>query len=117
MKKIILILMIGVSLISYSKLMDRDHLKRSFRNKFTDAKVAAYCENGKIIYKGSFKNGKKEGEWVTYYKAEKIKLKGDYKNGKKEGVWISYYKDGKIKWKTNYKDGKNIDNMASRFTH
>ncbi|WP_156877336.1 toxin-antitoxin system YwqK family antitoxin [Psychrilyobacter atlanticus] len=125
MKKIILILMISMSLVNYSKSMGQNQLeskdtkeKRSFRSKFTDTKVAAYCENGKAIYKGSFKNGKKDGEWVTYYKAEKIKLKGNYKNGRKDGEWTTYYKDGEVKWKTNYKDGESIDDgTISKFGH
>ncbi|UUV16922.1 hypothetical protein NRK67_03170 [Fusobacteria bacterium ZRK30] len=125
MKKIILILTFSVILISYMKFINQNQLqssttnvKRSFKSRFTNAKVIAYCENGKIIYKGTFNDGKKDGEWITYYKCEIIKLKANYKDGKKHGELISYNKNGQIKSKSNYKDGKYINNnMMSRFSY
>lgn len=122
MKKILLILTITISSISYLKSVDQKQLeikpKKHFKDKFTNAKVIAYCEGGKVMYKGSYKNGKKDGEWISYYKGGKIKLKANYKNGRRDGELISYDKNGKIKFKSNYKDGEYIDdNMVSRFSH
>lgn len=125
MKKILLILTFSLILISYMKFINQKQLqskttkvRRSFKSKFTNAKVIAYCENGKIIYKGSFNNGKKDGEWITYYKCEIIKLKANYKNGKKDGELITYNKNRQIKSKSNYKDGEYINNSTvSRFSY
>ncbi|MCS5422613.1 MULTISPECIES: toxin-antitoxin system YwqK family antitoxin [Psychrilyobacter] len=91
MKKIILILVISIGLMSYSKSINQLHnknikLRRHFYNKFADTEVTAYSKNRKVIYKGHYKNGKKDGEWITYYKNGKIKSKEIYKDGRK----ISY---------------------------
>jgi len=88
MKKILLILMISMSLISYGKLINKKQLQN--RNG------VFYEVNQLIPY-----TGKK----VYYYKSGQIQIKAKFKDGKIEDV-ISYSKSGSILGKIKFKDGK-----------
>lgn len=96
MKKILLILVISISLMSYGKEINKKQLQN--RNG------VFYEVNQSIPY-----TGKK----VYYYKSGQIQIKAKFKDGKIEDV-ISYSKSGSILGKIKDRDGK-IENKLSYY--
>ncbi|NDI79316.1 MULTISPECIES: hypothetical protein [Psychrilyobacter] len=96
MKRILLILVISISLMSYGKSINKKQLQN--RNG------VFYEVNQLIPY-----TGKK----VYYYKNGQIQIKAKFKDGKIEDV-ISYSKSGSILVKTNDRYGK-IENKFSYY--
>ena len=94
MKKILLILLISFSLISYGKSINKDLLQFNYSD-------FSYHEIDKEI--------PYTGEWIGYYENGEIKYKGNYKGNSKNGESVWYYKNGQIKAKLNYKNGESID--------
>ena len=89
MKKILLILILGINLMGYGKEINEKQLK--YKN-------GSYYEiNREIPYTGSV---------LSHYESGEIKSKKYYRNGKKEGKWVGYYKNKNIFWEKNYKNGK-----------
>ncbi|MGB6129298.1 MAG: hypothetical protein WBG30_11160 [Psychrilyobacter sp.] len=88
MKKILLILLFSISLMSYGKTINFDQLQN---------------KNG--IYYEINKETPYTGTVISYYETGQIKLKRNYKNGKKDGEWIFYDENGEIDRRKNYKIG------------
>ena len=113
MKKILLILVISFSLISYGKLINGKQLEckngvlyEVDQNIPYTGEIIVYYENGHIKVDENFKDGKANGEVIIYNENEKLKSKQNYKDGKLNGESILYDKNGCIKFKSNFKDNK-----------
>ncbi len=95
MKRIITIIFILTSIITYSQ---------------DTSKVAGFTifryENGNISSKGIIKNGKPDGYWKTYYENGVLKSEGNRKKFVVDSTWKFYNEDGKLILDITYKEGK-----------
>lgn len=116
MKKILLILIVSMSLISCGEpeqsinreqLQERNEVKYEVNQETPyTGKVIDYYENGQIQSKENYKDGKLNGERITYYENGQIEYKENYKGGEYEGESFSYYKNGQVSYKRLYKNGE-----------
>ena len=96
MKRILFVLLITISLSTYSQ------------DKKKDGPFIAHFDNGNVKREGTYRNNKKVGTWKSYYETGALKDELFYDNkGKRTRVFKTYFKNGVIKYQVK-KEGKHF---------
>tara|TARA_B000000441_G_C21686542_1_gene316833 strand:+ start:509 stop:871 length:363 start_codon:yes stop_codon:yes gene_type:complete len=114
MKKILTIVLIFLSSLSFGQIRDSLVLENDLIKKTSyyqngnvreigyfdlderrHGKWTLYLENGNCSSIASFKHGLKHGEWIMYDEDGSIVCRMFYKNGEKTGTW-ELYKNGEL---------------------
>lgn len=115
MKKMLLILMLGLTLTGCGKPVNEneigfvDNIAYRLDNiePYT-GKIIGYYENGKTKYIETYKNGILHGEKIIYYENGNVKYKKNYKLMKLDGEFNLYEDDGSLYSSKKYNYGKII---------
>ncbi|WP_298121175.1 membrane-binding protein [Flavobacterium sp.] len=81
MKKIILIALMLVSVVTFAKGEPQLEVVGQ------SVKATYYYDNGNVQQVGFFKDGKLDGKWTSYAENGTIQTIAEYTNGVKSGVW------------------------------
>ncbi|WP_067140344.1 MORN repeat-containing protein [Oceanivirga salmonicida] len=101
MKKIILLLITVLSILSFSSKVISEDVK--LKNGVKEGKYIITYDDSKE--EGIYVRGKKEG-LVTRYWNDGIIIKFNYKNGEKDGIAIKYNADGSKRQETTFNKGE-----------
>lgn len=115
MRKILLMLVVTIVLVSCSKSVDFTSLQFKFgvayeinSDKPYTGEALIYYSNGEVLERQNYKKGILNGELINYYNNGKLKMKSQIKNGSPNGKSIVYYENGSIEGKGEYKDGRKV---------
>ena len=121
MKKIFLLVIVGISFIACVKTVDFNTLQNRNRVMYEKGKKTPYTgetirhhRNGKVSLNGTLVDGKFDKTVTKYYENGQIKLKMFYKKNQKTpytGEAFTYFENGKIDKKFSFIDGKKLSLM------
>ena len=114
MKKILLLITVGLLLASCASLLT-EQVETRFPNgqpkvvrmidKSGDCvKQSEYYETGQVYMEGTMKNGQREGEWKSYFPDGKVQSIGYYKAGQRTGAATVYWYNGNLREEGFYKN-------------
>ncbi|WP_338946227.1 toxin-antitoxin system YwqK family antitoxin [Fusobacterium canifelinum] len=126
MKKILLILFLMISVLSFAtgrvirdtevdkeydiELKDNIIYEKDGKKVYTGI-VEKYSEDGILQERREYKNGKADGISKFFYPDGKLSSETTYKNGKRNGLEKAYQENGKLEYEIKYKDGQPDGNM------
>lgn len=133
MKKVIILFLFSVGLISCGKQTPRDYRfaengliykynsNELYTGQVTDTadvivqydvvkgvkngRFSTYYSNGNIEKTGWIEKNNNVGEWKYFYPDGKLECKGEFENDVPDGNWQYYYRDGMLKQSGRFKDG------------
>lgn len=117
MKKLFVLFLVGVLLVSCSKttkVVEEKYsdgspkVERIYEGKGADTvlvKEIKYYQNKQTEMEGGYKNSKRDGYWVAYYENGTKWSEGYYNDGLDDGKHTVYYENGKKRYEGMYSKG------------
>ena len=122
MKKFLLFILIGISIIISSCNGKRIHISETsleldnngfpknekvfFNGDSFSGIVFDEITENQVLFEINYKDGLPDGSFKSYYEDGQLKIMGNYNQGKEDGPFEKYHDNGKLKYKGNYKQGQ-----------